>query len=325
MRSNKEPKAFLCHSSEDHELVLKLGKDLRSNGIDAWVDQWEIKPGDSLRRKIDEGMGNADYFLAILTKSSLNSEWVATELDAALVMKISGECTLVPIPIGILDNEIPTTLLGLVYVRLDDYDEGLRRLVGLCHGVSQKPPLGDIPSWAQKTINLAPLKLSPHAEKLSVFLNEKSINGVKYEPQITPKQIIDELALNESEIALAASELEELGWFQLTTSITMGEVGFIYISPLPLLFIETDPYIKGWNPYDDAVSLASALVNTGHTSISIKQIDDTLEWGPRRINPALYILDLKGVINTSETLDPTYAFPSVIITSRTKLFASQRI
>ncbi|MEW6144155.1 MAG: toll/interleukin-1 receptor domain-containing protein [Thermodesulfobacteriota bacterium] len=325
MNSHGKPKAFLCHSSDDHELVLRLGKDLRFNGIDTWVDEWEIKPGDSLRRKIDEGIGNADYFLAILTKSSLGSEWVATELDAALVMKISGECTLVPIPIGIPDNEVPTTLRGLLYVRLDDYEEGVRKLVGLCHGVSEKPPLGEIPSWAQRTVNLSSLRLSPHAEKLAVLLNEKSINGIKYEPRITPKEIIDELGLNETEIALAASELEELGWVHLTTSITMGEIGFIYISPLPSLFIETDSYIKGWNPYDDAVSLASALVNTGHSSINIKQVDDILGWGPRRINPALYILDLKGVINTSKTLDSTYAFPAVIITPRTKLFVSQRI
>lgn len=324
MSNSTNPKAFICHSSEDHELVLRLGNDLRSNGIDTWVDEWEIKPGDSLRRKIDEGIGNADYFLAILTKDSLMSEWVATELDAALVMKISGECTLVPIPIGITDAEIPTTLRGIVYARLDDYDEGLRRLVGLCHGVSERPPLGNTPNWAQRTVNLTSLNLSPNAEKLAILLNEKSEYGTEFGTQITPNEIIEELGLNENEIALAASELEDLNWAKLSTSLTAGRVGFVYISPLAQLFIETDEFTKGWKPYDDAISLASALVNSEQDVANVKQIDENLSWGPRRINPALYYLQSRGLIDHSKTLDPIYAFPAVIVTPRTRRFASQR-
>jgi len=316
----QNPKVFLCHSIDDHVLVLRLGKDLRSNGVDVWLDEWEIKPGDSLRRKIDEGLGNADYFFAILTRNSLGSEWVATELDSGLVLKISGQCRIVPIPIGISDNEIPLTLRGLVYVRLDNYDEGLRKLIGLCHGVSEKPRLGDVPEWVQRTAKLASLDLSPHAEKLAVLLNKKSENGLEWDPRLFCDDIKDHLEITDDEIAMAASELEDRGWAHLSKSLNMGPAGFHTISPLPLLFIETDQYVKDWNPEEDAVTLACALLNTGQPIVNVKEVDETLGWGPRRINPAIYFLDLEGAIGHSEVLDPVYAYDAVIITARTKRY-----
>jgi len=43
------PKAFISHASEDKvRFVLGFATKLREKGIDAWLDRWEIKPGDSL-------------------------------------------------------------------------------------------------------------------------------------------------------------------------------------------------------------------------------------------------------------------------------------
>ena len=46
-------KVFISHASEDKErFVIQFAKRLRSQGIDAWVDIWEMLPGDSLVDKI---------------------------------------------------------------------------------------------------------------------------------------------------------------------------------------------------------------------------------------------------------------------------------
>ena len=54
----KSPKVFVSHASEDKErFVRNFATQLRAQGIDAWVDEWEIVPGDSLIDKIfEEGL-----------------------------------------------------------------------------------------------------------------------------------------------------------------------------------------------------------------------------------------------------------------------------
>lgn len=48
-------KVFVSHASEDKErFVNEFATKLRVNGIDAWLDKWEMLPGDSLVDKIFE-------------------------------------------------------------------------------------------------------------------------------------------------------------------------------------------------------------------------------------------------------------------------------
>jgi hypothetical protein len=43
------PKVFISHASEDKErFVIRFAETLRCAGIEAWLDQWELRPGDSL-------------------------------------------------------------------------------------------------------------------------------------------------------------------------------------------------------------------------------------------------------------------------------------
>jgi hypothetical protein len=45
-----EPRVFVSHASEDKDrFVLGFARRLRENGVDAWLDQWEMKPGDTYR------------------------------------------------------------------------------------------------------------------------------------------------------------------------------------------------------------------------------------------------------------------------------------
>ncbi len=70
------PVAFLSHTSKDAQVAGRLAADLLKAGIEVWYAPWEIKPGDSLRRKIDAGIDAARYFMVLLTPASLRSEWV---------------------------------------------------------------------------------------------------------------------------------------------------------------------------------------------------------------------------------------------------------
>ena len=50
--NNSNPKAFICHAGEDNEFASELGNILFKNGVETWVDDWKILPGDKLFDKV---------------------------------------------------------------------------------------------------------------------------------------------------------------------------------------------------------------------------------------------------------------------------------
>ncbi len=56
-RSNTRYDVFISHASEDKEdVVLPLYEILSAFGLKVWVDKFELHVGDSLNRKINEGL-----------------------------------------------------------------------------------------------------------------------------------------------------------------------------------------------------------------------------------------------------------------------------
>jgi hypothetical protein len=47
---------FLSHSSKDKAVVRTVAERLRKDGLKVWFDDWEIRPGDSIPAKIEEGL-----------------------------------------------------------------------------------------------------------------------------------------------------------------------------------------------------------------------------------------------------------------------------
>lgn len=75
---------FISHASEDKEAVAKpLAEELRSRGFTVWYDDYEIKLGDSIPRKIDEGLGSR-FGVVVLSPSFFAKNWPKKELEALL-------------------------------------------------------------------------------------------------------------------------------------------------------------------------------------------------------------------------------------------------
>lgn len=84
---------FISHASEDKQSVVRpLAKKLRSLGMRVWVDESELKIGDSLSRKIDEGLAKSRAELVILSKAFFSKKWPEYELRGlnARVMGATG-------------------------------------------------------------------------------------------------------------------------------------------------------------------------------------------------------------------------------------------
>lgn len=122
---------FLSHNSNDKPFVRKLAADLESHGIRCWIDEAEIKIGDSLVQKIREGIDAVDYVAVVLTNNSINSPWVQREIDVSINKEILGKNIKV-LPLMLEQCELPGFLLGKFYADFtttDKYPETLKRLI----------------------------------------------------------------------------------------------------------------------------------------------------------------------------------------------------
>lgn len=98
---------FISHASEDKdEIVRPLAIALQSKGLRVWYDEFELKIGDSLRRKIDKGLANSHFGVVVLSKSFISKGWTNYELDGIITKANTGEQVLLPIWHNITKKEV---------------------------------------------------------------------------------------------------------------------------------------------------------------------------------------------------------------------------
>ena len=56
-------RVFLSHSSEDKPFVDRLASDLEKINVGVWYDKWELRVGDSIIDKIEEGIESQDFLM----------------------------------------------------------------------------------------------------------------------------------------------------------------------------------------------------------------------------------------------------------------------
>lgn len=124
------PSAFLSHTALDKPRVRDVQIELRNAGITTWIDQAELKAGDSLAQKIGDAIEHADTLVAFLSKTSIRSRWVQKELNVAGTFEISGDrLTLVPVLLD--DVPLPPMLADKLFVDLRDPKKKLQELAKL--------------------------------------------------------------------------------------------------------------------------------------------------------------------------------------------------
>jgi hypothetical protein len=90
---------FLSHASEDKDsLARPLYAALREQGVSVWFDEATLELGDSLRRKIDDGLAKCRYGVVILSPRFLSKQWPQRELDGLVAREsASGEKSILPV------------------------------------------------------------------------------------------------------------------------------------------------------------------------------------------------------------------------------------
>lgn len=104
---HKSYDVFISHASEDKdEVVRPLAISLQSEGLTVWYDEFELKIGDSLRRKIDKGLANSRFGIVVLSKDFIKKGWTNYELDGIITKSLTGEQVVLPIWHNITKKEV---------------------------------------------------------------------------------------------------------------------------------------------------------------------------------------------------------------------------
>ena len=89
---------FISHASEDKLSVASpLSEKLIQKGLRVWLDDHQLTVGDSLRRKIDEGLAKSQFGVVILSEKFFSKEWPQKELDALVSREDGKEKVILPI------------------------------------------------------------------------------------------------------------------------------------------------------------------------------------------------------------------------------------
>ncbi len=127
----QQPSIFLSHNYRDKPFVRTLAQDLSAMGVRVWLDEAELKVGDSLITKVSSAIDEMRYLGVVLSPNSVDSRWVREELNQALIGQLSARDTSV-LPIMLADCQLPGFLRDRLYADFRDpadYDNALRRLL----------------------------------------------------------------------------------------------------------------------------------------------------------------------------------------------------
>jgi hypothetical protein len=79
---------------------------LQGAGLSVWYDEFELRIGDSLRRKIDKGLASSRFGVVVLSQAFFGRGWPEYELDGLVTRAVSGEQVLLPIWHNVSKREV---------------------------------------------------------------------------------------------------------------------------------------------------------------------------------------------------------------------------
>lgn len=190
------PRVFLSysHDSQDHKKwVLDFATRLRHSGVDAIIDQWELKPGDDLPHFMETHLAKSDYVVMIctdryVTKANSGTGGVGYEkmIVTADLLKSIDSNKVIPIIRQKGTHNVPTFLKTKLFIDFsheDDFefsfDELIRTLLN--SPLYEKPAVGNNPFTHIKDIR--PEKAGDSVKELMKVFVQEYESGQDYSSQ----------------------------------------------------------------------------------------------------------------------------------------------
>jgi hypothetical protein len=169
---------FLSHSSKDKVIVRTIAERLRSDGLRVWFDDWEIRPGDSIPAKIEEGLEHSRVLVLCMSASAFGSEWAQLESHTFRFRDpLNKERRFIPLRLD--GTPVKGSLAQFLHINWlqEESKQEYGRLIEACRPVATEAVAA----------NLLPETLSPlganSAQDTSVEISEPSVQSIPMIPR----------------------------------------------------------------------------------------------------------------------------------------------
>lgn len=109
---------FVSYAHEDLELARALAVALRRRRCKVWIDDGEMRVGDSLIERIATGISEVHFVVALVSEASVESRWCRKELSLAITGGLGREGVKV-LPLRVGDVQMPPALADVLWLPLD--------------------------------------------------------------------------------------------------------------------------------------------------------------------------------------------------------------
>lgn len=132
-KNDRPMRVFLCHATDDKPIVRQLYKFLRKNGVDAWLDEEKLIPGQEWEIEIPKAIKSSDAIIVCLSKHSITKEgYIQKEIRFALdVADEKPDGTIFIIPSRLEECEVPNRLSKWQWLDLYGEHGGEKLMNGL--------------------------------------------------------------------------------------------------------------------------------------------------------------------------------------------------
>ena len=120
-------KVFISYGHEDKTFVKKLAGELAKANIETWWDFDALRGGPDWQKEIQRGIKLCDYFVVVLSPSSVERDWVLKEITFANEYKKK------IIPLKLQECERPISIIEKQYIDFESqtHKAAIKELLGI--------------------------------------------------------------------------------------------------------------------------------------------------------------------------------------------------
>ena len=116
---------FISHRSADSAAAERLARDLQQAGHHVWLDEWAIDIGDSIVKRIEEGLQGSAYLILCYSDAGVMAPWISREWMSTLARQLEGQEVRI-LPVMLTGKVVPAILSDIRTADLrTDWDKGL--------------------------------------------------------------------------------------------------------------------------------------------------------------------------------------------------------
>jgi len=130
---------FLSHASEDKlSVAAPLAAELERRRVVVWLDEQQLRLGDSLSERIDEGLSRARFGVVVLSHAFFAKRWPRRELDGLVSRETAlGQKVILPVWHGLTHEQVMSYSPMLAGKLAVDTAAGIGAVAGQIHEALQ--------------------------------------------------------------------------------------------------------------------------------------------------------------------------------------------